>query len=86
MSKRIFVERLYSLGDYKNIKFGMEETELPDDVDVEAHYKEITALIEKAFMDYKLMAEELRSKETLEEAYDFINSYIASSTKTVKEE
>ncbi len=32
MKNRIAVERIYSLGDYKNIKFTEETTEIPDEI------------------------------------------------------
>lgn len=75
MTKRISVERLYSLGDYKNIKIIYEVSDLPDDIDVEQIYKKLFADIENAYLEYKLFTADLKESESVEEAKAKINSY-----------
>lgn len=74
-TKRVAVERLYSLGDYKNIKIISELSDLPEDVDTEFVYKQLFAEIENAYLEYKLFSSDLRESETVEEAKNKIESY-----------
>lgn len=75
MTRRLSVERLYSLGDYKNIKIISEVSDLPDEVDIEQIFKELFADIENAYLEYKLFTADLKESESVEEAKDKINSY-----------
>ena len=75
-TRRVSVERLYSLGDYKNIKIISELSDLPENVDTEFIYKQLFAEIENAYLEYKLFSADLRESETVEEAKNKIESYI----------
>lgn len=64
MEKKISTERLYSLGDYKNIKFSDEITGVPEDIfnnpDASKLLRYLQLLeIEYSYSRYMLLAEKL---------------------------
>lgn len=83
MEQKLAVERLYSLGDYKNIKFTSEITSIPAEVMLN---KDAIALvrylqlvdIEHSYMKYQqLMRKAIPSKpveEAMEEALAFLDT------------
>lgn len=80
-TKSISVERLYSLGDYKNIKISYSMNDLPEDADVERLFKECHAQVELAYLDYRKMHEEARSNETEEQVRNYLNQFLNKETE-----
>lgn len=67
MKRKINIERLYSLGDYKNIKFSEEVSEIPDElVNNEQFITILTSLmllrIEQNYNKYIKLMESTRGK------------------------
>lgn len=66
MNRSIKVERLYSLGDYKNIKFIDEITDLPEDIATDEEmvgklsYLQLVG-IEKSFYRYYELAKKVKT-------------------------
>lgn len=64
MEKKISTERLYSLGDYKNIKFSDEITGIPDEISNNPEASKLLRYlqlleIEYSYSRYMLLAEKL---------------------------
>lgn len=77
MTKRIVVERLYNLGDYKNIKFVYEHSDLNDSSDITEVFKEAEAYVEEAFLNYKKLSQNIQQSQTMDEALSALKSYLA---------
>jgi len=69
MKRKINIERLYSLGDYKNIKFSEEVSEIPEElVNNEQFITILTSLmilrIEQTYNKYIKLMESTRGRST----------------------
>jgi len=66
MQRKIIVERLYPLGDYKNIKLIEEVSEIPEELANNSDYmeklrKSVMASVELGFYDYVTMLKTMAS-------------------------
>ena len=95
MSGKISAERLYSLGNYKNIKFIEEVNDIPDDLMFNVEYvtyvRTLQALrLDKSYLQYLQLFDEVVQKvidETMElaEAISTLDVTAKVMTDTMKE-
>lgn len=76
MSKRVSIERVYPLGEYKNIKIIIEQSDLSDDADINKVFNNLFAHAEKAYIEYKLLNSEVINKDTVDEAIQYLETKI----------
>ena len=66
MKRKLSVERLYTLGDYRNIKIINEITDVPEEL-VNLTFQQLTTECDQAYEDYKAMNEERKNAEDVRE-------------------
>jgi hypothetical protein len=80
MNKQISAERIYSLGDYQNIKFNDTITEIPDEIALNPDTMERLRYLQLvdiewsyiSYMKLKLQEPKITNLETAEDALNFI--------------
>lgn len=89
MSKTISVERLYTLGDYKNIKLGDTITDIPDNLAIDKNVIDSLRFIqfldlELAYRKYLKLAEKFQGK-SIEDAIDLIEDLRVNEFNVLRE-
>ena len=90
MTRDLAVERLYFLGDYKNIKFSNVLKDVPDEIAqndkaVELLYTQQFITVEIAYRKYYELIGKI-SKQKSEEVQEFLEAQRVQTMKELKEE
>jgi hypothetical protein len=90
MSRTSRIERTYSLGDYKNIKFYDSVTNIPEEVALDENFMNLLRLsqlilIEQSYRQYLDLIENVNYGMNVEAALEALDDMQKSTTNTLKE-